>query len=117
MEPVVKQISRHHGSLRFHGVAWKSRTWRGEGRQRRPRPHPPAPKCALIWPTQVTYDDQAEDAQGKVASNPYLPCSHCGHYCPDLAYMERIVSADQLEQASHHRVWRCGFRARSALER
>ena len=27
-----------------------SRTWRGEGRQRRPRPHPPALKCAVIWP-------------------------------------------------------------------
>ena len=37
MEPVVKQISGHRGSLRFSGVAWKSRTWRGDGRRRRPR--------------------------------------------------------------------------------
>src|SRR5580692_1793647 len=50
MEPVVKQIRRHHGSPGFPGVAWKSRTWRGEGRQRRPRPHPPALKCSLIRP-------------------------------------------------------------------
>jgi len=27
MEPVVKQISGHHGSPRFPGVAWKSGTW------------------------------------------------------------------------------------------
>jgi DDE superfamily endonuclease len=68
-------------------------------------------------PAQVTGDDQAEDAQGKVASNPCLLFSHCRNYCPDQACMERIVSAGQPGQASSHGVSRCGFRARSALER
>jgi hypothetical protein len=30
MELVVKQLNGHHGSSRFPGVAWKSRSWRGK---------------------------------------------------------------------------------------
>ena len=57
-------------------------------RCQRPQQHPPALKCALIGPSSGHDDDQAKDAQGKVASNPCLPCCHCRHYCIDRACME-----------------------------
>src|SRR6516164_10232238 len=95
-------------------MAWSR--WRSRRTRATPWPYPPALKYALIGSTQVTDDDQAEYARGKMATNSYLSCSYSLHYCLDRD-MDRIVSDYRLEQASQQGVWRCGFRACRALER